>query len=127
MAHIWLGWQDSNLRNARVKVWCLTAWLHPIITISLFVGWIVRVELTTSRATIWRSNQLSYTHHITQMQISKLKILLKSKHCIKKNGVPAGIRTQDLLLRRQLLYPTELQAHFGAGDGNRTHTISLEG
>ena len=59
------------------------------------MGWIVRVELTTSRATIWRSNQLSYTHHI------KIKII----------GVPAGIRTPDLLLRRQLLYPTELQAH----------------
>ena len=28
-----------------------------------------------------------------------------------ENGVPAGIRTPDLLLRRQLLYPTELQAH----------------
>ena len=29
--------------------------------------------------------------------------------------MPAGIRTQDLLLRRQLLYPTELQAHLFCG------------
>ncbi len=28
---------------------------------------------------------------------------------IDKNGDPAGIRTRDPLLRRQLLYPAELQ------------------
>ena len=44
-----------------------------------------------------------------------------------KNGTPEGIRTPGLLLRRQLLYPPELQAHIGAGDGNRTHATSLEG
>jgi hypothetical protein len=27
------------------------------------------------------------------------------------NGTPGGIRTPDLLLRRQPLYPSELQAH----------------
>ena len=50
-------------------------------------------------------------------------------------GTPREIRTPDLLLRRQLLYPAELLAHIslpacakhGAGDGNRTHVSSLEG
>ena len=27
-----------------------------------------------------------------------------------KSGAPVGIRTQDILLRRQMLYPTELRA-----------------
>ena len=44
------------------------------------------------------------------------------------NGTPKGIRTPDLLLRRQLLYPAELLAQMdGAGDGNRTRIPSLEG
>lgn len=36
------------------------------------------------------------------------------------------IRTPDLLVRSQTLYPAELCAH-KAGDGNRTHVSSLEG
>ena len=43
-------------------------------------------------------------------------------------GALKGTRTPDPLLRRQMLYPAELQAHInGAGDGNRTHATSLEG
>ena len=42
-------------------------------------------------------------------------------------GTPGGTRTPYLLLRRQLLYPDELLAHVGAGDGNRTRVSSLEG
>ena len=45
------------------------------------------LEPMISRTTIWRANQLRYTHH----------------------SVPEGIRTPDPRLRRPLLYPAELQ------------------
>ena len=93
-----------------VKVPCLTAWLHPCVqqpnnkvragamapALALFnMGWVMGFEPTTPGTTIRCSNQLSYTHHIIA----------------ERNGTPEGTRTPDPLLRRQLLYPPELQAH----------------
>ena len=50
-----------------------------------------------SRATIWRANQLRYTHHINRNRAIP--------------NVPEGIRTPDPRLRRPLLYPAELRTH----------------
>ena len=63
------------------------------------VGWVKGFEPSTPGTTIRCSNQLSYTHHITDARLH-----------LKPAGTPGGTRTPGPLLRRQLLYPPELQA-----------------
>ena len=66
------------------------------------MGWVKGLEPSTPGTTIRCSNQLSYTHHI--------RTTLSGDPAVKRNGTPEGTRTPDPLLRRQLLYPPELQA-----------------
>ena len=141
------------------------------------------VEPTTSRATIWRSNQLSYTHQkyvvclkgfepLTYALEGRCSIQLRYRHigcdflqmagaegfepsnvgvrvpclttwrhptasCKKLAGV-AGFEPTNARVKVSCLtawrHPNDgfeklpySQNFYGAGDGNRTHAISLEG
>ena len=69
-----------------VKVLCLTAWRRPsmkkdraaCITVRSLVGCLERFELSASRATIWRANQLRHRHHIMRP-----KGLEPPAHCLE--------------------------------------------
>ncbi len=64
------------------------------------------------------------TNHVTKC----LTDWVENSEVVETIGTPGGIRTPDLLLRRQPLYPSELQAHCGesltlrrrAGQAERT-------
>ncbi len=80
-----------------------------LLQAAFLMGWVVRVELTTSRATIWRPNQLGHTHHIYVARQERLEL---PTYCLEGS------------CSIQLSY---WRIFNGAGDGNRTHATSLEG
>ena len=58
------------------------------------------------------------------MKIYIVQLWKTFNNSTKENGAPEEIRTPDPLLRRQLLYPAELQA-LGRGSKIRTYDHSL--
>ena len=70
------------------------------------LGWVKGFEPSISSATNWRFNQLSYTHRMA---------------CLK------GLEPPTLCLEGRCSIQLSYQRINGAGDGNRTHTTSLEG
>ena len=109
------GW-DGRTRtyNIRVKVWCVTVTLHPTIEA-------LRKEAGFPASRSRGVGDGARTHDTRNHNPVLIPTELHPPFMEPCPGTPGGTRTPGLLLRRQLLYPAELQAHirFAGAAGSR--------
>jgi hypothetical protein len=67
------------------------------------MGWIKGVEPLTSRATIWRSNQLSYIHHMARLKRFELLTYCLEGSC----SIQLSYRRKQVLERVMGIEPTQ--------------------
>ena len=92
--------------NAGIKIRCLNHLATPQYRVLL--GRAERIELTTSRATIWRSNQLSYARHIL-VRLKRFELLthgLEGRCSIQLSYRRNWIRPAKLVERVMGIGPT---------------------
>ena len=106
-AEVWLGWLDSNQRMRESKSRALPLGYTPLSEIKSARAGAALRPLRLFWGGRWDSNP----RH-SEPQSDALPTELRPPYQLfRENGTPGGTRTPGPLLRRQLLYPPELQAH----------------
>ncbi len=70
-----------------------------------------KLEAETEEETYWPAFEAQSSGTRSVYRVLTAAFLCFCSVAVKKNGTPSRIRTCDPLLRRQMLYPSELWAH----------------